>query len=359
MRIALVSPYSLEVYGGVQNQVRGLAQALAASEDVTVIAPGASIAVGDTATKGIGRVTSIPANGSRAPITLAPSSWLATRDLLRSIHPDVVHVHEPFVPMVGLAALRSHVAPVVATFHRGGTGRFYPLLAPLLRRDFQGIGARVAVSDEALDTLRKVFGSTAGSIPVLSNAIDLERFSRAAQSGPTSRPVVVFVGRHETRKGLSVLLEAFGAGISDARLEVIGDGPEHAKLLQRFSRPGVVDFLGAIDDQAMADHVAAAEVLVAPSISGESFGIVLLEAMAARTSVIASAIPGYQLAAGDAAAFVPPGDATALRGALAELLASPERRADLVSRGVTRANGHSFRGLAAQYLQIYHSLLAT
>lgn len=359
MKIALVSPYGLEVFGGVQNQVRGLAAALAEREDVTVISPGRPIAVGDALSTGVGRISSVPANGSRAPIALAPRSWTETRDLLRNIRPDVVHIHEPFVPMVGLAALRSDVAPVVATFHRSGAGRLYPLLAPLLRRDFQRCGARVAVSDEARDTLRRVFGPIVDSMPVLANAIDLERFSRASAHAPTAQPVIIFVGRHEARKGLSVLLQAFGAGIGDARLEVIGDGPEHAKLLQRFNRPGVVDFLGALDDQAMADRVAAAEVLVAPSLSGESFGVVLLEAMAAKTAVLASAIPGYQLAAGDAAAFFPPGDAAALRRALTELLASGERRTELVSRGELRASGHSFTALATQYQTIYRSLLAS
>lgn len=358
MKIALVSPYSLEVYGGVQNQVRGLAQALSLSADVTVIAPGGSIELARVRTVGVGRVSSVPANGSRAPIALAPRSWSATRETLRGLDPDVVHVHEPFVPTVGLAALRSHVAPLVATFHRGGAGRIYPLLAPLLRGEFEKIGERVVVSEEALDTLRRVFGPLAASIVVVPNAIDLERFSHAAKSGSSGQQVVVFVGRHEARKGLSVLLEAFGDGLGDARLEVIGDGPEQAKLLQRFSRPGVVDFLGAIDDRALADHVAGAQVLVAPSLSGESFGVVLLEAMAARTAVIASALPGYRLAAGDAAEFVPPGDPTALRAALTTLLESPDRREALVAKGVIRASHHSFSALAERYLAIYRSLLS-
>jgi phosphatidylinositol alpha-mannosyltransferase len=356
VKIALVSPYSLEVYGGVQNQVRGLARALAATEEVTVIAPGKSIELDGVRTVGVGRVSSVPANGSRAPIALAPRSWSATREILHGLAPDVVHVHEPFVPMVGLATLQGHVAPVVATFHRGGSGRIYPLLAPLLRRDFEKIDERVAVSEEALATLRKVFGARAASIEVVANAIDLERFSRAEKNASSKRPVVVFVGRHEMRKGLSVLLEAFGGGIGDARLEVIGDGPEHTKLLHRFSRPGVVDFLGAIDDQALAEHVAGAQVFVAPSLSGESFGVVLLEAMAARTAVIASALPGYRLAAGDAAEFVAPGDAAALRKMLVALLESADRREDLVARGATRASHHSFRALAERYLAIYRSL---
>jgi phosphatidyl-myo-inositol alpha-mannosyltransferase len=357
VRIALVSPYSLEVHGGVQNQVRGLANALSPTEDVTVIAPGGSIELDGAQSVGVGRVSSVPANGSRAPIALDPRSWFATREILRGLNPDVVHVHEPFVPMVGLATSRSHIAPMVATFHRGGTGRMYPLLAPLLRGDFEKIKERVAVSEEALETLRKVFGSVAASVAVIPNAIDLERFSHASKNGSSGQPVVVFVGRHETRKGLSVLLEAFGTGVGNARLEVIGDGPEHKKLLQRFSRPGVVDFLGAIDDQALADHVAGAQVFVAPSLSGESFGVVLLEAMAARTAVIASALPGYQLAAGDAAEFVPPGDAASLRKSLMALLESPDRREALVAKGMNRASHHSFSALAARYLAIYRSLL--
>jgi phosphatidylinositol alpha-mannosyltransferase len=357
VKIALVCPYSLEVYGGVQNQVRGLAHALSPTEDVTVIAPGGSIELDGVRTLGLGRVSSVPANGSRAPVGLGPRAWFATREILRKLSPDVVHVQEPFVPMVGPASLRSHVAPVVATFHRGGAGRIYPLLAPLLRGEFEKIGARVAVSDEAAETLRKVFGPAAASIDVVPNAIDLERFSHASKNGSSGQPVVVFVGRHETRKGLAVLLEAFGGGLGDARLEVIGDGPEHERLLRRFSRPGVVDFLGAIDDQALADHVARAQVFVAPSLSGESFGVVLLEAMAARTAVIASALPGYRLAAGDAAEFVAPGDATALRSMLAALLESPARRDALVAKGVTRASDHSFSALAERYLSIYRSLL--
>jgi phosphatidyl-myo-inositol alpha-mannosyltransferase len=357
VKIALVSPYSLEVFGGVQNQVRGLAHALSPTEHVTVIAPGGSVELDGVRTVGIGRVSSVPANGSRAPIAIGPRSWTATREILHGLRPDVVHVHEPFVPMVGLSTLRSHVAPVVATFHRGGTGRTYPLLAPLLRADFEKIGKRVAVSEEARETLRKVFGSGAAPIEVIANAIDLDRFSRPPKGGSSGQPVVVFVGRHEARKGLSVLLEAFGAGIGNAKLEVIGDGPEHTRLLQRFGRPGVVEFLGAIDDQALAEHLAGAQVFVAPSLSGESFGVVLLEAMAARTAVVASALPGYKAAAGDAAEFVPPGDANALRTTLTALLGSPARREALVAKGATRASQHSFSALAERYLAIYRSLL--
>lgn len=353
-----MSPYSLEVYGGVQNQVRGLAESLAATEDVSVIAPGRSVALGNLVTIGVGRVTTVAANGSRAPISLSPRSWAATRHALRDLDPDVVHIHEPFVPTVGLASLKSDAAPTVATFHRGGAGRFYPFLAPLLRADFARLAVHVAVSEEARATLRDVFGAAASTAQILPNAIDLERFSSAAIAQESRLPVVVFVGRHEPRKGLEVLLRAFGEGIADARLEVIGDGPEREQLERRFSRAGIVDFLGAIDDQAMAEHLGAAQVLVAPSVTGESFGVVLLEAMAARTAVVASAIPGYELAAGDAAAFVPPADAASLRRTLTELLARPDERADLVLKGIPRARSHSFSALARQYLGIYSRLLS-
>jgi len=356
MKIAFVSPYSLEVFGGVQGQVMGLANALADTDEVEIIAPGAAQLRGKVHVHGVGPVTSVPANGSRAPIALGVRQWRATGELLRRFRPDVVHVHEPFVPVVGLAALRSGLAPIVATFHRGGAGRFYPLLAPVLRRDFQRISQVVAVSKEAAITLDAVFGQGARAISILPNAIDVDRFERASVL-PSSRPVIVFVGRLEARKGLTVLLEAFGDGISDARVEVIGDGPERERLERHFGRPGAVEFLGALDDLEMASHLASAEIFVAPALSGESFGVVLLEAMAARTAVIASSIPGYRLAGADAAMFVPPGDVEALRAAIIGLLASPDRRQVLLAAGRARAEAHSFSFLAGAYREIYESTL--
>jgi phosphatidylinositol alpha-mannosyltransferase len=214
---------------------------------------------------------------------------------------------------------------------------------------------RVAVSQEALSTMHAVFGSDIRDVEIVANGIDVERFSRASRA-QNDQPVVVFVGRHEHRKGLEVLLQAFSSDLG-ARLDVIGTGPEHARLRSEYERRGFIDFLGPVDDQLMASRVASADLLVAPSLAGESFGVVLLEAMAANTAVIASDLPGYRLAAGDAARFVPPGDVFALRDAIRDLLESSKSRDMLVQAGAARARQHSFSSLSARYRELYESSL--
>jgi phosphatidylinositol alpha-mannosyltransferase len=354
----MVSPYDVGVFGGVQNQVLGLARVFAISggDDVAVFSPGRSDRRGGVQIIGVGRVVQVHTNGSVAPISIAPSAWRATKRALREFHPDVIHVHEPFVPAVGLAAARTRFAPIVATFHRGGAGSIYPHLGPLLRSTLAGLAVRTAVSEEAIVTLEAVFGSALSPVTILANAIDADRFADAVPVEHSGQ-LVVFVGRHEQRKGLRVLLEAFGDGLGDARLVVIGDGPESRRLRAQYARVGVVDFLGAVDNATMASYVTSADLVVAPSLSGESFGVVLLEAMAANTAVIASDIPGYRLAAGAAARFFPPGDVATLRAAIAELLESPMKREALVVAGSARANEHSFKALAVAYRAIYESLL--
>ena len=351
MRIAIVSPYALEVFGGVQNQVMGLAAALGATSEVLVVAPGAGEGRPGYATADVGGFVSLPANGSRAPIALSPRAWRTSRRALAAFDPDVIHVHEPFVPLVGLAAASSAVAPVVGTFHRADSGRLYRSMRPLLSGTFRGLAARVAVSNEAARTLRDVFGDALGEMEIVANGIDVALFLRA-QKRAHDELQVVFVGRHEARKGLAVLLEAFSNDL-DAHLLVGGTGPQFEQLRSRFARPDKIDFLGALDDEEMASVVASADVFVAPSLGGESFGVVLLEAMAAGTAVLASDIAGYRLAAGDAARFFTAGDSSALKSALQELLHSKAERDALVLRGHARVEPHSFASLAARYREIY------
>ena len=351
MRIAIVSPYALEAFGGVQNQVTGLATALCASNEVLVVAPAAGASRVGYATADVGRFVRLPANGSRAPIALSPSAWRASRRALAAFGPDVIHVHEPFVPLVGLAAATSSIAPVVATFHRADAGRLYRLMRPLLSGTYRGLAARVAVSEEAARALRDVFEDAVGATDVVANGVDVERFARAPKR-THDEAQVAFVGRHEARKGLSVLLEAFSDDL-DAHLLVVGRGPQFESLRSRFARRDKIDFLGALGDEEVASVVASADVFVAPSLGGESFGVVLLEAMAAGTAVLASDLAGYRLAAGDAARFFTAGDPAALRSALHELLQSKVERDALVARGHARVAGHSFSSLAARYREIY------
>ncbi len=332
LAVALVCPYSLSRPGGVQGQVVGLARALEArGHRVTVFAPldHAGDAPSGIDLQATGRSTSLPANGSVAPVTLSVGAVVrAVRDL-RSRGFDVVHVHEPFTPGVPFGLLVGRgLPPIVATFHRSGRSPFYDALKPLTRRLAGRFAVRCAVSPAAQATAEDALG---GRYEVGFNGVEVERFGGAVP-WPTSGPTVLFLGRHEERKGLGVLLSAFerlrpgadgappGGGGRAPTLWVGGDGPQTATL--RAAHPDAVDlrWLGVLTEEEKVRRLAGADVLCAPSLGGESFGMVLLEAMAARTAVVASDIDGYREAAGGHARLVPPGDARALAHGLADCL---------------------------------------
>lgn len=363
MRVALVAPYDLGAPGGVQGQVLGLARALASiGDEVLVVAPGQPTTwLGDPAGGGVrvagtGAVVAVPANGSRAPLAASPLAGRRALAALADFAPEVVHVHEPFVPGPALAATRGARAPVVATFHRAGAGAGYRIAGLLLRPLARRPALLVAVSEAARSTLCQVIGRVADDAEVVANAVDLERFARAkARARPCGRRRIVFVGRLERRKGVEVLLEALRRLPAPVEVVVVGDGPLRGRLTA--AAPEGVRFAGRLEDEAMADEVASADVLVAPSLEGESFGVVLLEAMAAGTAVVASDLPGYRLAAGDAARLVPPGDAAALAAALAGLFADPKARARLVAGGLERAATAGFTAQATAYRERYERLL--
>lgn len=369
MRIALVSPYDLAAPGGVQGQVIGLAGALrAGGDEVLLLGPGDptrwAVTPGDRGPTGeggvgVGRSVAVPANGSRAPVALSPLAGGRTRRALGRFGPDVVHVHEPFVPGPALAAARSGLFPVVATFHRAGATALYRMLGPWLGRVLTEVDRPFAVSDAARETLARVVGPEGRSIDVLANAVDLGRMADAASDpSPKVGPTVVFVGRHEPRKGLELLLKAASTLPEDVTVWVVGDGPERRRLEARHGGGRIV-FLGRLAGPEVARRIAGADVLVAPSISGESFGVVLLEAMAGGTAVLAADLPGYRLAGGDAVRYVPPGDQRALASELSGLLADDAGRATLVSLGRVRAEAHGFASLARSYRGTYEELAAS
>ena len=351
----MVCPYDLDAPGGVQNQSRGLASALVArGHEVTLLAPGAG---GRSEVAGfrlelLGGSLGVRTNGSVAPIAPFPGVRRATRRLLAEHDYDVVHLQEPFVPGPSLFALLAAEVPVVGTFHRAGAGAGYRALRPLLSRLVRRVDRCVAVSAAAAATLQAVSGAEAGE--VLANGVDTARFHPGELRPVASR--VVFAGRHEERKGLGVLLEAFGLLEGDLELTVIGSGPQ-TEVLQGASRDPRVTWLGRVGDDVLASTLESADLFVAPSLHGESFGVVLLEAMAAGCAVLASDLEGYRLAAGEAACFFPPGDVTALAAALGGLLADPAARQALRVRGQARAEAHSFARLAASYESIYAALL--
>lgn len=366
MRVALVCPYSCTVPGGVQAQVLGLARALCeAGDEVIVVAPsdptpGTDGGLGLSALGGavfvrVGGSVPIPVNGSRAPVSPWPTTMARTVAALRRFRPEIIHVHEPLVPGPALAAMASGSVPIVATFHRSGADRAYRVFGHLLGAVAERLAATFAVSEQARTTARLALGRHAGGLEIVANGVEVERLA-VARPTPSAGPTVVFVGRHEPRKGLGVLLEAFASLPADSRLWVLGSGPETAELTARARADGRITWLGSLDEAERAARVAGADVLCAPSLSGESFGVVLLEAMAAGTAVVASDLPGYRLAAGGAARLVDPSDARALARALADVLSDEAGRGRLVAAGRRRAADCSMERVASRYRRVYEQL---
>jgi phosphatidyl-myo-inositol alpha-mannosyltransferase len=197
-----------------------------------------------------------------------------------------------------------------------------------------------------------------GDYHVVFNGIEVERVATAPPA-PKSGPTVLFVGRHEPRKGLDVLLSALPELPADVRLWIAGDGPDTKALQARVTGDPRVEWLGRVTEEEKNARLTAADVFCAPSLRGESFGIVLLEAMAAGAALVASDLPGYAnvARAGQDALLVPPGDASALAKAINEVLASPARRAELVANGRERAEHFSMNRLADAYVEHYREAI--
>ncbi|MBM3659097.1 MAG: glycosyltransferase family 4 protein, partial [Actinobacteria bacterium] len=314
-RVAIVCPYSLSVFGGVQGQVLGLAHALRQRGfETRVIAPcdGPPPEPGITT---VGPTRRFPSNGSIAPITSNHLAAARTLEALRNFAPDVVHLHEPLTPGPTHAALVGTDLPVVGTFHAcysSGYNKWYAALRRPLQRMIDRLTVCTAVSPEASRDVQTAFGV---DCRILFNGVEVEHYARA-EPWPSEEPTIMFVGRHESRKGLDLLLDAFAALDRPARLWVASAGPQTEALRAR-GVPGV-EWLGRITEAEKARRLRGAAIACFPSIEGESFGVVLLEAMAAGTAVVASDLTGYRAVArtGDEARLVPVGDVAALTATL-------------------------------------------
>jgi phosphatidylinositol alpha-mannosyltransferase len=363
----MVSPYSLSRPGGVQGQVVGLARALRRlGHQVSVLGPAEEPAGGPIggldASVALGRSRDVPANGSVAPVALSPAAAVRAARLVRPGDYDVAHVHEPMAPLAAYGLLVAGRVPVVGTFHRSGTDASTAWLRPAMSLLCRRIRVRAAVSEAAR---RTAVASCGGTYEVLFNGVDVQRFTSAPpRDDPDGRPAVVFVGRHEPRKGLDVLLEAFARVPDPAVLWIVGDGPDSAALRARHPASDRLRWLGRLSDAEVASALAGATVLCAPAHRGESFGVVLLEGMAAGCAVVASDIAGYREAAGDHVSLVAPGDTVALGDALRTALAdarSRRGRSDPASLEAARAHARtwSLDALADRYVELYARALAT
>ncbi|HWF15048.1 MAG TPA: glycosyltransferase family 4 protein [Acidimicrobiales bacterium] len=368
MKIAMLSPYALTRPGGVQGQVIGLSKSLRRlGHDVTVVAPAhADTPFPESAGEHyvIGRPTDVHSNGSVAPVALWPAPVLRAERFIRKGGFDVVHVHEPLAPCVAYGLVATDPVPMVGTYHRAGISRWVVPLKPLVELVGRRMEVRVAVSDAARQTGER---SSGGQFEVLFNGVDMDRFESAEPVRDVhdpKRPTVLFLGRHEQRKGLSVLLDAFAMVERPAVLWVAGDGPASEVQRRRHPESDRVHWLGTLSDDEVAARLAGADVLCAPSLHGESFGMVLLEGMAAGCSVVASDLEGYRKAASGHAALAPPGDKAALARALGVALAdavegtghsAPEAR----KAALEHARNWSMESLAELYVDTYERAVAS
>jgi len=359
MRVGLVCPYSLTIPGGVQGQVLGLARSLRElGHEARVLGP-CDGPPPDAGVTPLGRSIPAAANGSVAPIAPDPSAQLRTIRALRDEGFDVLHLHEPLVPGPCQTSILFRNAPLIGTFHAAGVSAGYRFLGPGVRWGARRLDLRCVVSEDARQLAQKYLG---GDYVLLYNGIEVDRIAKAEpwpRDPATDGPTIFFIGRHEPRKGLATLLEAAGDLPHDTRLWIAGDGPETAALRVAHAGDHRIEWLGRISDDEKASRLRAADAFCAPSLRGESFGVVLLEGMAAQTPVVASDLPGYRnvARAGADALLVPPGDATALAQALRKVLTDTACRDALVTSGWQRAEEFSMANLARRYLDLYASIV--
>ena len=361
MKIGIVNPYSWDVPGGVGFHIRDLALKFRSrGHDVRVLTPSSSRDLPDWISSA-GQSVSVPFNGSVANISVSPAALRRTRRWLADNAFDVVHVHEPVVPSLSMAAAMLSSAPLVGTFHAAlGRSVSRAIASAPMRLYMERIGVRIAVSEEARRTLIEHHGGDAVIIP---NGVETASFRRASTDprwmATDSRPVIVFLGRlDEPRKGLSVFAGAI-EGVLDkmpgARFLIAGrgDAPEIRRQVARFGDS--VSFLGGISDEEKASLLAGASVYVAPQTGGESFGIVLVEAMAAGTAVVASDIPAFRavLEDGRAGVLFETGSSAALVDQLLGLLADKARLEDLSKAGQRASLQYDWEVVADKVFEVY------
>jgi len=369
MRIALVCPYDWAAHGGVRGHVAALAGQLARDHEVHVVAPSSRPLTdpGPVPVAVVGRPLGVPFNRSVAPVALSPLAVRRVARALAAFDPHVVHVHEPLAPMVSAAAAAFGPRPVVGTFHAwSDRARAYRAVAPVGRRIARRLDARVAVSPAAQEYAAGALGLPLGAFRVVPNGVDRAAFRAAAplpELADPERPLLLFVGRLEPRKGLDVAIRAYlrlRASTPRVRLCVVGDGPERSRCQEMVPpslRPDVL-FVGRVAADELPRYHASADVFLAPATSGESFGVVLLEAMAAGLPIVASGIPGYRtvMADGRQGRLVPPGDAFALAEAAGTLLASPALARAMADEGRRTAEQYAWPVVARRVVEVYRAV---
>ena len=367
MRVGIACPYSWDVPGGVQAHVRDLADHLIAlGHDVSVLTPVDDPDEADLPPYVVpaGRAVPVPYNGSVARLVFGPLSLARARRWVREGEFDVLHVHEPTVPSVSMLACFAASGPMVATFHTAtARSRALQVFGTALQPVLEKVTGRIAVSPAARRVVVEHLGGDAVLVP---NGVDVARFDGAEPlPGRPAGPTVVFLGRlDEGRKGLAVLLEALPELVRlvpDVRLLVAGPGDaDDVRTAVPRSLRDRVELLGLVSDEDKPRVFASGHVYCAPNTHGESFGIVLVEAMAAGTPVVASDLEAFRrvLQDGRAGVLVPVRDPGALAQALGDLLHDERRRASLAAAARTAVEVYDWRTVTAQVVAVYETVTA-
>jgi len=371
VRIGIVSQSYYPRYGGVTEHVHHTAVELRRrGHQVTIITSHFRREKGppDPGVERIGYNLLIPFNGAFVDLAVGIRLRSQLRRLLARHRFDVLHTHAPLVPTLPLIAVETAECPQVGTFHTtSGPSRLIEAFRDGLAARMKRLDARIAVSETARDFVAQYFP---GDYHIIPNGVDVERFNPSVEPferwRDPQRVNLLFVGRLDPRKGVQVLLDAMPEVLEHtrgrARLLIVGD----SYLRSRFegsvapaARPHV-HFLGHVPSQDLPRWYATGDVFVSPALGHESFGIVLVEAMAAGRAVVASDIAGYRsvIQPGVNGVVSPPGDVKALAATLAALVEDPERRAALAQRGRARALEFAWPRVTDRIEAVYRDVLA-
>ncbi len=368
MKIALVSPYDFTWPGGVTAHISQLSHQLTdMGHSVKILAPFSPSRIDGQEQNFIplGRSVPIPSGGSIARISLSAWLYRRVRRILHEEKFDVIHLHEPLAPYLPLAVLQCSNSVNIGTFHAfHGSTRMYRWSSPILKHWFQRLNGRIAVSPAALSHVQHFFPQDYTIIP---NGIDLDFFAADVPPIPEFRDGkinILFVGRLEKRKGLRYLLDAYSrlkSHFPNTRLTVVGPGhPDQYcyRILAERSLEDVV-FVGAVDHKMLPRYYQTADIFCSPAIGKESFGIVLLEAMAAAKPIVASHIQGYAdvVTDGHQGLLAPPQDGEGLAATLARLVKDPDLRRKLGANGRADVNQYAWRTVASRVVDYYQTTI--
>ena len=360
----MICPYAFDTPGGVQAHVVELAQVfIERGHTVSVLAPaGDGVDLPDYVVS-VGPALAIPYNGSVSRVNFGPEAYRRLRTWLRDGEFDVLHVHEPNAPSISMLSLMVAQGPIVTTFHTSTTKSLWlSIFQGILRPYHERIVGKIAVSELARRWQMESLGSDAVEIP---NGIHVSAFADARPLDGHAREghTILFLGRYdEPRKGIDVLMRALPtivAAIPDVRVLVVGTGHERALRRRAGALSDHLEFLGQVDDATKARALASADVYVAPNLGGESFGIVLVEAMASGAAVVASDLDAFRrvLDDGRAGRLVRAGEPAALSSAVIDLFRDDEARDALVATAHEVALRYDWSRIADRILQVYETVV--